>query len=574
MSRRRPRVIRDKGVIAAARVQRAVPHGPRLAFQTDPWTRRLVRPLVVAAVATAPAIGALVIVSIVSPDEPWLSLAWLCFFVALEAAYTAAWLHHPDSRGVERGMYRVTEIFLLAVLARVVSWLVFGVGLPTPDEMRVYLGAPLSFLMVGNFFTTVFVTLMAWYLAVSIGRIFAQLDVSVEEVQFYTLPLAEQKGQADNRPISIARGDLQQQYLNLYLLTGVVMVIMTALSTFEVSQFATEANVLRIARLGLRPAMLFALLLYFLAGLWLLSHARLLRLNAQWLADGVGKEAGLERAWQRNSLLLVLAIALVGAFLPIGSTLAISRILQVILNAILYLVSLVVAAFGFLFAAVLSALTRNAEQPPLATPEPLPTLTPPPVATPSGPPNPAIAFLLSSVFWAGLIALVIGAVLFFLRERGYKLQWGRVQESVGATRTQLRAFWQRLRRRARGARRALRERLRGPAAPPDAVLDAPRLDLRRPRAMSPREQIRFYYLSIVRRAGQSGVPRAENATPLEYTRQLKNQWPEAETELDKLTDAFLEARYSRRPIDHPAVARVKAEWKRIRERLRRAAPRR
>ena len=84
MSNRRPRIIRNKGVIAAARVQRAPPSGPRLPFQTDALTRRLVRPPLIAALATAPAIGLLVLAGILTPDEPWLRLVWLCFFAALE----------------------------------------------------------------------------------------------------------------------------------------------------------------------------------------------------------------------------------------------------------------------------------------------------------------------------------------------------------------------------------------------------------------------------------------------------------------------------------------------------------
>ena len=138
-----------------------------------------------------------------------------------------------------------------------------------------------------------------------------------------------------------------------------VMTLMAALSTFEVAQFATVERVFDIARLGLRPAMLFALLLYFLAGLWLLSHARLLRLNAQWLADGVGKDAGLERSWQRSSLTLLLIIALAAAFLPIGSTLGISHILRLALDAVLYVAGLLYSAIGFLFAAILRLFINN-----------------------------------------------------------------------------------------------------------------------------------------------------------------------------------------------------------------------
>ena len=573
MSGRRPRTIRNKGVIAAARAQRAPTPGPRLPFQTDALTRRWLRPPLIAALATAPAIGLLVLVSIVNPDEPWLRLAWLCFFAALEGAYTAAWLNNPDSRGVDRMTYRAAEVFLLVVLSRIVSWALFGDGLPTPEEMRVYLAAPLSFFLTGGFFTTTFVTLVAWYLAVTIGRIIAQMDVGVEEIGFYTLGTAEQKAQADNRPIPISRGELQERYLRLYLSVGMLMVLMAALSTFEVAQIATVTSFFDITRLGLRPAMLFALLLYFLTGLWLLSHARLLRFNAQWLADGVGKDAGLERSWQRSSMTILLLISLAAAFLPIGSTLGISHILRLVVNAILYVVGLIYSAFGLLFASFIALLTRNTEQTPLATPEPMPTLVPPPVAPTPATPNPTFAFIISSAFWALLIALVIGALLYFLRERGYRLEVAQVRRAATTLRERLRDLWLRLRRRARVAGHTLRERLRGPAAPVDGGPLGSGLRLSRPRARSPREQIRYYYLAIVHRAGEQGVPRAENETPLEYVDDLKSQWPEAQSELDELTRAFLEARYSPQPIDKPAVARVKEEWKRIRERLRRSARR-
>lgn len=571
MNRRRPRVIRDKGVIAAARIQRAPTPGARLPFQTDPLTRRVMRPFLIAALATAPAIGMLVVVDIITPAEPWLALGWVCFLAALEGAYTAIWLHNPDSRGVDRGTYRAAEVLLLIVAARIVSWVLFDGSLPTPDEVRVYLAAPLSFLMVANFFTTAFVILVAWYLAVTIGRIFAQLDIGVEEIQFYTLSPGEQKAQADNRPIATSRGELQEQYLRLWLAAGVLMVLLAALSTFEVGAFATEAEFSNIARLGLRPVMLFTLLLYFLSGLWLLSHARLLRMNAQWLADGVGKEAGLERSWQRSALTVLVAIALIAAFLPIGSTLGISQILRVLLNGLFYIAGLLFAAIGFLFAAVISVFTRNAEPVPPATPQPLPTLPPPPVTTPP-PANPAVAFILSSAFWAILVALVIGALLFFLRERGYRLERARVRDTWNALWAQVVALWRRVRRRTKAARLALRQRLRGPATLTTVPAVTGR-GMRRPRGTTPREQIRYYYLSTIRRAEQRGLPRPDSATPLEFVRDLKEEWPDAESDLDSLTDAFVEARYSQQPIDQSAVGRVKTEWKRVRERLRRGAAR-
>ena len=568
MRQRRPRPIRNKGVIAAARAQRAPMAGPRRPFQTDPWTRRLVRPVLIAALATAPAIALLVLVDIFSPGEPWLTLAWLCFFVALEGAYTAAWLNNPGSRGVDRLAYRAAEVFLLLVLARIVSWALFGDGLPSPEEMRLYLAAPVSFFVTGGFFTTTMVVLVAWYLAVTTGRIFTQLDVGVEEVEYYTLPLAEQKAKADDRPITTSRAKLQDQYMSLWVTVGTLMVILAALSTFEVGQFLTQSNVLEIARLGLAPAMLFALLLYFLAGLWLLSHARLLRMNFQWLADGVGKEAGLERAWQRGALTLLLVIGLIAAFLPIGSTLAISRILSAGLAGLGYLASRIFALISYWFVSILLLLTRNAEeappQPPLPTPPPPPVATPPPLATN----NPITSMVISSAFWALVIAIIIAALLFFLRERGYRMEAGRWPGYWAKAMTWLRGVLARLTGRLRAAGQALQARRRAPGDGPPAPPEAARSPFWRRRGLTPREQVRFYYLSLVRRAGERGVDRQASETPLEYTQDLREAWPEAEEDFDELTRSFLTARYSPQPIEKREVLTVRERWNRVRNRLR------
>jgi hypothetical protein len=86
-------------------------------------------------------------------------------------------------------------------------------------------------------------------------------------------------------------------------------------------------------------------------------------------------------------------------------------------------------------------------------------------------------------------------------------------------------------------------------------------------ALSAREQIRYFYLSTVRRAGERGVPRDRSETPSEFAADLKENWPEAEGDIEALTDAFLHARYSRQEIED--VSPVKQTWKRVKSSLRR-----
>ena len=568
MSTRRRRTIRNKGVIAAARLRRAPEAGERLIFRADPLTRRLIRPLLITLLATSAAVALLVILRIATPEMEWMLLVPLCIFAALEGTYTAAWLNNPDSRAVDRGVYRAAEVLLLIVIARVYSWIVFGQGIPSPDEMRLFLTAPLAVLSVAGFVSTTVVTLLAWWLAVTISRIFVKLDVSAEELNFYTLSPAEQKAQADNVPIQVAREQLLRNYMQIWLSGGMGMVVVAALSTFEVNQFANVINPFEITRLGLSAAMLLALMTYFLVGFWLLSHARLLRMNARWLMDGAAKEAGVERGWQRSSFAILAIIALLAAFLPIGSTLAISRILSAGLAGLGYLASRIFALISYWFVSILLLLTRNAEeappQPPLPTPPPPPVATPPPLATN----NPITSMVISSAFWALVIAIIIAALLFFLRERGYRMEAGRWPGYWAKAMTWLRGVLARLTGRLRAAGQALQARRRAPGDGPPAPPEAARSPFWRRRGLTPREQVRFYYLSLVRRAGERGVDRQASETPLEYTQDLREAWPEAEEDFDELTRSFLTARYSPQPIEKREVLTVRERWNRVRNRLR------
>ena len=566
----RRRIIRPKGVIIAGRLQRTPAPGPRLAFRIDPWTRKLIRPMMITLLAISVAVGLLVIVRILSPDRTWMAVMPLCFLAALEGTYTTVWLNNPDSHGVDRAIYRVTEILFIVVLSRIYSWIIFGGGIPAPEEMRLFLTSPGAILAVGGFFTTVFVTLIAWWFAVLLSRIFTKLDISIYELDFYTLSPAEQKAKGDDRPIQVPREELLNQYITLWLSGGFLMILMTALSTFEVGQFATVANPLEITRLGLVPAMLFALLVYFLNGFWLLSHARLLRLNARWLMDGVAKEASFERSWQRRSLLVIGALALIALFLPIGSSLAISRILTIGLSGFVYLANILMTFLASFFAAVMAVLTQQADENGVQPTEIAPLPTPEPVIPPVIESNPLANAVISSAFWALIIAFIIASIMFFLRERGYHLDKVQLKGYWVLVTGWLREGWSRLTGRVLLIRHDIKGRLTVVSSTPLPKLDVPRVRPRflRLNSLSPRDQVRYYYLALVRRAGEQGLKRPNSKTPLEYAQELKNTWPESDHELEELTDAFIEARYSPQPIEKEEANLVRELWQTLKLRLR------
>ena len=153
-------------------------------------------------------------------------------------------------------------------------------------------------------------------------------------------------------------------------------------------------------------------------------------MNARWLFGKAEKTAAVERSWSRQTLWLLLLTGGIAAFLPIGSTVLIGRLIELIIFAIYRLVGLIISLFVLFFALFASDETPAEEleldqfQP---EPPPLPEL--PPALPPEEPGFPIIGTL----FWIIAIVVAVMAVVFFLRERGLKLpqiNWNKLKLGV------------------------------------------------------------------------------------------------------------------------------------------------
>jgi hypothetical protein len=265
-------------------------------------------------------------------------------------------------------------------------------------------------------------------------------------------------------------------------------------------------------------------------------------------------------------------IALLAAFLPIGSTFAISNLLQSIFWGISTAASIILSLLSTLLALILSLFsgdpTAKQAEPliqPTLPPVPTPTATPIPPALP--PQTVDTGLIISSLFWAVAIVMSITAVSFFLRVRGVKMNTAVLQRLWQKILQWLQITWQVAGHQMRDLQQAVRTRLQ--REPKESEEYKPPWRFIRINSLSPREQIRYFYLSTVRRAADKGVPRQRAETPLEFARDLKQSWPEAEEDVDALTDAFLEARYGRSPIDKEDVNPVKKRWRQVKASLRR-----
>ena len=77
------------------------------------------------------------------------------------------------------------------------------------------------------------------------------------------------------------------------------------------------------------------------------------------------------------------------------------------------------------------------------------------------------------------------------------------------------------------------------------------------------KSVRDLYRSLLRWAGQRGVPRTLSDTPLEYLHQLCQRFPEGEKDLAIITDAYIQARYSLLQRDRLDLQGARLAWQRI-----------
>lgn len=536
-----------------------------LAFVTNRWSRRFVQPLLIGLMVTAVFTAVCVLLFILTGDGAWLVMPLLCFVLVLEGVYTTLWLQHPNQRITDNLAYRAAEVVVIVLICRLFTWVIGG-DLPDWRLYEEYLRRPFALFSGMLFVVGTPLILAAWSQAINTMGIFTELAVDEGEAVYFLTPKRERDD--DARPFQLDRSRLVVDFFRQWVAGGVLLVLLAAMSTFDLPQLEDWNNILQLARMGMMPHMLTALLVYFISGFLLLSQARLAAINGRWLHDGVMKSHTVERNWHRYSLRLLLVVALIASFLPLGDTTGIGRLLEIIL----FVLGAIFSLLSFLFLGLLAALIPNAQQEAgeaTPTPEIFPTV---PSMTPVPPSEAAetAELVFSSAFWAVAIVLSVVAISFFLRERGVRLNTTLLRQIWAALSAWLAQVWRAARAQATELRQAAQARLQLIREKPEEQEEEKKRPFRfiRVNALPPREQIRYFYLSTLQRAEERGVPRRADETPLEFARDLKEEFPDAEIDVEELTGAFLKARYSPQPIEKEDVGPVKKRWKEMRSRLR------
>jgi hypothetical protein len=525
-------------------------------LQDSAWQRGVTQPLLIALQATCLMAGLWAIALNVSetPGDLRLTLV-LVFLAALAGAVNAHWLAQPAQRLVGKTAFQLAQLLVLLAAVRVLTWALTG-GWPSLTTLRGWLLEPWSF-FDGVFLFTAVLCALAWHRAAVVAGIFYRLGLTPGELAYDNERRAGAFWRSGHRPerALVSRSDLLEDYVTQWMFGGVFLVLCAAATRVQVG----EGLSLNVFDMGIPSAVVVAGVLYFLIGLALTSQARLAMLRAQWLLDGVELSERLPARWRRFSLLIIACIGLLAVLLPLGSTWQ----LGAIVNAVVMFVTRIALLVAFLIATAFAMIMSLVDEPQPMPEMPEELVTPPPLAE-IAPAWQAPPWLGGALIWLAVLIVLLIALRLLLGKEGLDLTRRKLSILLAGLWAHLRSWARGVQSKARNLQVSLPGR-RSPAT--DAGLRQPWRFIR-VAGLSPRDQVRYFYLSTLRRASEQGIVRQPAQTPQEFMQDLEQSWPETEVELEALTTAFVVARYDVVEISPDEAQQVKSVWERIKRALR------
>ena len=471
--------------------------------------------------------------------------------IALEAGV----VHHVYRRERmwtnELVRYLVPELLIMTVIMRVAASLSLGGASVVPSLQR-WLYDPLSI------FDLPFVLALIVGLLVAVqAHTLMQALRTLEPQEFEQATLSGESLRL-SQIIAHDRAEALRQLSSAFVGGGVIVLLALGLETVNTSQILASGRAIStLSALGA--------LFYLVSGFLLYSQARLALLRTRWRLDGATVSPLVVRRWNRSSWLLVGGVTLAAVFLPRTYGMGLLDTLRAALGIVGYIFAIlgyaVIWLFGLLalipalLLALLGGNGSNAPPPRFEVP-PQPPLPPAVTHEPS--------LLPALLFWLCMLLLVIYALMTIVQRHPLLVERIFNRGPLRRFSTWLKGLWGDTRSWATLAATAVRERIRRATAP------AMRPGFIRLGALAPRDLVRYFYRSTLRRAAASGVARRAGQTPYEFGGDLARAVPEAEQDIAALTESFVAAQYSQRPIDHTTAQRTRGPWQRLRDRLRAA----
>jgi hypothetical protein len=511
----------------------------------------LLRPVMIAgmlACLTAPLVYA----------SQWLNLGFngnyfvvFAFLASLEGILSERVLQKRRITGWAYLGSRLAEAVLLLLLLKLSTYLFLGFDQLLSDA-QTWLSDPYRFVTgIDLFLGTLFVA--TWAGSLYVARMVMELDVTEGKA-----PAPEDKTSMEyymwltKPPVVRDRQETLIWLTEMVLWGGIALLLASAAIHF----FMASARVLAIP-----------MLLYFALGVALLTQARFSVSHSGWQAQGIDIQPGIARRWLVWVVVFLVGVSLAALMIPTYYTLGPLQACFGVLSMIYAVLAFLASLLFFLLTLPLALLLPNVDSPTPPSLDAGPLPTPEPAAASML--SPWFQILASALFWVIVLAIVGYALVRFWRDRVGEPEDGKPAAGTlwGRFLAWIRTLWERWWAWRQEVQDQLALRWAGRKAEGPLAGRLSRVFF--PGRLPPREMVRYFYLSAARRAAQAGQPRRSGQTPYEYQDSLDQQFPELEPDLEGLTDAFLQARYSSHPVEQEDATAVKPLWQRVKAALRR-----
>ncbi len=494
--------------------------------------------LIVSGMLTCAVIGVVQLGLHLSPTWNAGYVPLLCFCIALESAYMTRYARYgklPVPWYALRGVEAVVLFLMLRSLLGVIRG-------PQPEEVvNPYYGR-----VDGELFTLILIAALIWI---------TSWHFASDLLNMETLDPALDREVI--REVAEAQVEIRHGLITFTLIIGLALTFIAGLLQLY----------LRTNNQTAAPSFagLWHIVIYFFLALVLFSRTRLNLLRSGWVWEKVpiGRKVGAR--WISYTVLLLAVAVIVAVILPTQYSLDLLGTLSYILQFLVGIVQFIIFVLATLLYALLSLFAPQGQlperpQPPVMSPPQLPQS---PAAIPTG----LSEFAQSLIFWVVFLIVAGYVAAQYLRRHPEVVDWLKHLPGMGL----VVRMWRRLREWFGGLNqqienlREARRRARRPTPTRSASTPRRWINLRK---LSPRQQVQFYYLAMLRRSGERGHARRPPQTPYEYARTLESQIPEIDQDVDGITEEFVEARYSRHNIPPEHVSLARRYWERIKHALR------
>ncbi len=469
------------------------------------------------------------------PDFEWSYLPYLTAFVSLISIFTRKVASELDGR--EKILYQLAEWVTLVFLVKLAYYMAHGFG-KILDDLPLWQENFLYFFQGEYFFALLFLA-GVWLLCRATAKEIEGLNVDPSDIHW-------EIGKLMNDRTAIRQG-----LVGRLLWIGVIMVFLVAIIRSSIlaapGSMSSSAPVINI-------------MAYFCLILVLFSQTQFAILTGRWYWHKTPISRIMTGAWIRYSILFFALLTIISLLLPTNYSMGLLETMNVLISM---LVNFVVAIVQLLLLPIiwlltLAGCTRQAQTG--DSPSPIPNS--PPSSQPN-PPLPWLELLQSILFWGLLTGIVGYSLIQFIRQNPQMLAFFQRIPLFHWFASIWRWFIKWSMKAGREFNRVY-EQVRSRLIPKQSAHLLKKMqNWANFRQLDPRQQITFYYLRLLDRGGEHGIPRKAHETPLQYAGSLESHLPEVRKEISGLTETFVEARYSIHPIPSERVALVQRFWRNI-----------